>query len=128
MALLGVQNRRNATPNDLPPQPFNFASPEAAKPGAYTVNLEIGELRKVLNANDAWLPFVGKYRKLKERTDVGMALSPEQERVLLQATSAIDSACHTATVLCWNTAMRSDEIRRLRWSQIDLEKRTLVVG
>ena len=65
---------------------------------------------------------MGKYRKLKERTDVGIALSPEQERVL------IDSACHTATVLCLNTAMRSDEIRRLRWSQIDLEKRTLVVG
>jgi integrase len=93
-----------------------------------TVNLEIGELRKVLKANDAWLPFVGKYRKLNERTDVGIALSPEQERALLQATSAIDSACHTATVLCLNTAMRSDEIRRLRWSQIDLEKRTLVVG
>jgi integrase len=93
-----------------------------------TANLEIGELRKVLKANDAWLPFVGKYRKLKERTDVGIALSPEQECALLQATSAIDSACHTATVLCLNTAMRSDEIRRLRWSQIDLEKRTLVVG
>jgi integrase len=93
-----------------------------------TVNLEIGELRKVLKANDAWLPFVGKYRKLNERTDVGIALSPEQERALLQATSAIDSACHTATVLCLNTAMRSDEIRQLRWSQIDLEKRTLVVG
>ena len=74
-----------------------------------TVNLEIGELRKVLKSNDAWLPFVGKYRKLKERTDVGIALSPEQERALLQATSAIDSACHTATMLCLNTAMRSDE-------------------
>jgi integrase len=93
-----------------------------------TVNLEIGELRKVLKANDAWLPFVSKYRKLRERTDVAIALSPEQERALLRATARIDSACHTAAVLCLNTAMRSDEIRRLQWTQIDLEKRCLVVG
>lgn len=71
---------------------------------------------------------MGKYRQLRERTNVAIALSPEQERALLQATAGIDSACHTAAVLCLNTAMRSDEMRQLRWSQIDLEKRCLVVG
>jgi integrase len=47
---------------------------------------------------------------------------------LLAATAEADSACHTATVLALNTAMRKDEIRLLRWEQIDLEKRTLTVG
>ena len=93
-----------------------------------TVNLEVGELRKVLKANDAWLPLVGKYKRLKERADVGIALSPEQERALLQGTAGTDSACHTATILALNTTMRSSEIKQLRWLQVDLEKRVLTVG
>lgn len=53
---------------------------------------------------------------------------PEQERALLQATAERDWACHTATVLALNTTLRSDEIKQLRWEQIDLEKRSFVVG
>jgi integrase len=34
----------------------------------------------------------------------------------------------TATLLALNTAMRKDEIRLLRWEQVDFEKRTLRVG
>jgi integrase len=51
-----------------------------------------------------------------------------------QTTAVVDAnggdayACHTATVLALNTAMRKDEIRLLRWGQVDFEKRTLVVG
>jgi integrase len=47
---------------------------------------------------------------------------------LLSAAAESDSACHTATVLALNTAMRKNEIRLLRWEQIDLEKRTVIVG
>jgi len=47
---------------------------------------------------------------------------------LLRATAEADSACHTATLLALNTAMRKDEIRRLQWAQVDFDKRTLVVG
>jgi integrase len=35
---------------------------------------------------------------------------------------------HTATVLALNTTMRKNEIRLLRWEQVDFEKRALVVG
>ena len=93
-----------------------------------TVNLEVGELRKVMKANDAWIPLVGKVKMLRERHDIGKALMPEQERALLQATAERDSACHTATVLALNTTLRSDEIKQLTWEQIDLEQRSLVVG
>jgi integrase len=65
---------------------------------------------------------------LRERHDLAKALTPEQEHVLLGATAEADSACHTATVLALNTAMRKDEIRSLRWSQVDFEKRELIVG
>jgi integrase len=93
-----------------------------------TVNIEICALRQILKAYDLWLPLAGKVRMLRERKDVAKALVPEQEHALLSATMEADSACHTATVLALNTAMRKDEIRLLRWEQIDLEKRTLTVG
>jgi len=93
-----------------------------------TINIEVSTLRQVMKANDMWQPFAGKARMLRERRDVAKALMPEQERALLRATAEKDSACHTATVLALNTAMRKDEIRLLRWEQIDFEKRTLTVG
>jgi len=63
-----------------------------------------------------------------ERHDVAKALTSGQERALLAVTANTDSACHTATIIALNTAMRKDEIRWLRWGQIDFEKRTLTVG
>ena len=47
---------------------------------------------------------------------------------MLCATSEADSACHTATVLALNTAMRANEIRTLRWGLVDWQKRTIRVG
>lgn len=93
-----------------------------------TVNIEAAALRQILKASDLWLALAGKVSMLRERHDVAKALAPEQERALLAATAQTDSACHTATVLALNTAMRKDEIRLLRWSQIDFAKRTLTVG
>jgi len=93
-----------------------------------TTNIEVSTLRQVLKANDMWQPFAGKVHMLRERSDVAKALTPEQECALLRATAERDSACHTATVLALNTAMRKDEIRLLRWEQVDLEERTLTVG
>jgi integrase len=93
-----------------------------------TVNIEVAVLRQILKADDLWLPLAGKVRMLRERHDVAKALTREQGRALLGATAEADSACHTATVLALNTAVRKDEIRLLCWEQIDFEKRTLTVG
>jgi integrase len=93
-----------------------------------TVNIEIGTLRQILKANDLWLPLAGKVRMLRERKDVARALTPEEERTLLQTAGSVDSACSTAVGLALNTAMRKDEIRTLRWSQVDWERRTVTVG
>lgn len=93
-----------------------------------TVNIEIATLRQVLKANDSWVRFTGKVEMLEERKDIAKALAPDQERALLRATAETNSACHTATILALNTSMRKDEIRLLRWGQIEFEKRTLTVG
>jgi integrase len=65
---------------------------------------------------------------LRERQDLGKALTPEQESALLAAASESDSACNTATVLALNTAMRRSEIRLLRWQQVNWNRRTVTVG
>jgi len=93
-----------------------------------TVNIETATLRQIMKCHDLWLPLGSKVRMLRERHDIAKALTPEQEDALLAATAQADSACHTATVLALNTAMRRSEIRLLRWQQVDFERRIVTVG
>jgi integrase len=65
---------------------------------------------------------------LRERKDIAQALTTEEECRLLDAARNLDSACYTAIVLALNTAMRKDEIRKVRWQQIDFDRRYLTVG
>ncbi len=93
-----------------------------------TINMEVGVLRGVLTAHRLWEPIARDIHMLPERKDIGQALSPEEERRLLEATKQRDSACHTATVLALNTSMSKKEIRTLTWGQVDFEGRTVTVG
>jgi integrase len=68
---------------------------------------------------------------LHENKDVGRALTPAQEAALLQAAGQPryrDSALYPIVVVALSTVMRSKEIKTLRWSQVDLIQRSLVVG
>lgn len=96
--------------------------------GGRTVNIEVGLLRQVLKANDCWQPLEYKVKMLRERKDVGRALTSEEESRLLDASFDLGSACYTAVLLALNTAMRKDEIRKLRWQQVDFGGPTLTVG
>jgi integrase len=93
-----------------------------------TVNIETGVLRQVLKHYDLWIPLAGKVKSLRTRDGVGRALTPEEESRLLAECARTDSACYTAAVLALNTGMRRDEIRQLRWRQVDLFERELTVG
>ena len=93
-----------------------------------TINMEVGVLRGVLTAHRLWESIAGDVHMLPERKEIGQALSPEDERRLLEATKQRGSACHTATVLALNTSMSKKEIRTLAWGQIDFGGRTVTVG
>jgi integrase len=93
-----------------------------------TVNIEVGVVRGVLTAHRLWERIAPDVHMLTERKDIGRAITAEEERRLLEATSLRDSACHTATVLALNTSMGRKEIRLLTWEQIDFEARTVKVG
>ena len=63
----------------------------------------------------------------REHTSIGKALTQEEESKLLAACEA-NALLHTVVSLALNTALRKNEIRMLRWSQVDLFERTLTVG
>jgi integrase len=93
-----------------------------------TVNIEVQVLRQLLKAHKCWRHLEGEVRSLRERKDVGCALAPEEETRLLEECAKADSACYTAVVLALNSTMRADEIKQLRWLQVDLFERVLTVG
>jgi integrase len=96
-----------------------------------TVNLEVTVLRAIMRKSKMWGAISDDVQFLKERRDVGRALSPEQEAALLEAACQprySDSPLYAIAVLALNTAMRSNEIKTLRWSQVDLVHRIVTVG
>lgn len=100
-----------------------------------TINMEVGVLRQVLisyrvgqGKSNLWTLISQDVHMLPERRDIGRALTADEERRLLEETAKIDSACHTASLLALNTAMSKNEVRTLRWNQVNFEERKLVVG
>jgi integrase len=94
---------------------------------ARTVNKELQVLRQVLKRHKLWANLQGDVRFERESSHIGQALTPEQETALLGASES-NPLLQTVVTLALNTALRKNEIRMLRWNQIDLFKRTLTVG
>jgi integrase len=94
---------------------------------ARTLNKELQVLRQVLKRHKLWAMLQGEVKFEREHSNIGKALAPDEETKLL-AVCESNSLLHTVVCLALNTALRRNEIRTLRWSQIDLFDRTLTVG
>lgn len=93
------------------------------------INMTIDTLRHVLIRNNQWEHLRKDYKKLKERETAGKALSQEEEEKLLaECRASASRVLAPAVTLSLYTGMRRDEVRLLRWSQIDLRKACLTVG
>ena len=93
-----------------------------------TVNIEVGVMRQVLDDHGFWRALEPDVTMLPENQDIGRALSSDEETRLLTECKRADSACFTAVVLALSTTMRKDELRTLRWHQLDWVNRALTVG
>ncbi|MBI2818629.1 MAG: tyrosine-type recombinase/integrase [Acidobacteria bacterium] len=94
-----------------------------------TINLEVGTVRAILRKHRMWAAIQPDVRVLPTREDIGRALSPAEETALLQACGESRSrSLLPAVTLALSPAMRASEIRLLRWNQIDLARRTVIVG
>jgi integrase len=94
---------------------------------ARTLNKELQVLRQILKRYKLWPALQGEVKFEREPASIGKALMPEEESALLAATER-NPVLHTVVTLALNTAMRKNEMRTLRWGQIDLFQRTLTVG
>jgi len=84
-------------------------------------------LRQVLKRHKLWANLQGDVKFERELNDIGKALSTNEEKNLLAACGS-SALLNAVVTLALNTALRKNEIRILRWSQIDFEKRTVAVG
>jgi integrase len=98
-----------------------------AAASARTINKELQVLRQILKRHKLWANLQGDVKFEREYNDIGKALSRVEEKRLVNA-CASNPLLNAVVTLALNTALRNNEIRTLRWSQIDFEKRTLVVG
>ena len=96
-----------------------------------SIKLELGTLRGILKRAKLWARIVDDdlLPKLKDRNDVGRAITADEETALLTACLGSRSrGLYTAVVTALNTGMREGEIRMLRWNQVDFDTRTITVG
>jgi integrase len=98
------------------------------KASGRTINMEVGELSRAIGK--PWSFLWPKVRKQEERKDVGRALSPEEEKRLLDAAGKKKRWEHAAVIIraLLLTGMRSGELTGATWGQVDLERRVLTVG
>jgi integrase len=93
-----------------------------------TINMELGELSRAVGK--PWSILWPKVRKMEERQDIGQALSPEQERHLLDTAASSKRWRVGATIIrgLLLTGMRSGEFTSLSWGQVDMDGRVITVG
>jgi integrase len=93
-----------------------------------TINLEVGTLRAILRRHRLWANLQRDVRMMRQRTDIGRALSTEESARLLAACRQSRSrSLYVAVLLSIHTGLRNAELRALRWRNIDWRRKVLRV-
>lgn len=99
------------------------------KASARTINIEVSMLRQIMRRFGAWARIAGEVEMLKEREDVGVALTPEQESILLaECGRSVSRALLPFVTLALSTGARYSTIRNLQWGDVDFANRSLKFG
>ena len=106
----------------------------AESAAAGTINKEIACLSSILSDCGVWAQIRRDVKRLPENEEAGRALKTAEETALLEHASIAGehqggwTPLYTVTVLALNTGMRHNEIRILKWKNVNLETRHLTVG
>jgi integrase len=96
---------------------------------ARTANIEVGMLRSIMRKYGVWARIAGDVAMLKEREDVGVALTPEEESMLLvECGRSVSRALLPFITLALSTGARYSTIRNLQWGDVDFANRSLKFG
>jgi integrase len=104
-----------------------IAARKLEKASNRTINMELSVLARAVGSKFQIL--WPRLKHLEENHDVGRALEPAEERAILETAAKNSSPLIYPFLytLAW-TGMRSDEVRLLRWSQVNFESAEIVVG
>lgn len=99
------------------------------KASGRTINIEVGLIRMVMIKHRIWQNISPDVHMLREREDVGRALAPdEQDRILAAAKTSLSRGLYPAVLLAIHTGVRNEELRLLRWKQVDFLNEEIRVG
>jgi integrase len=102
---------------------------QRAEASGRTINIETGLIRMVMRKHRIWENIKPDVHMLREREDVGQALPPDEERrILAAAQTSVSRSLYPATLLSIHTGVRNEELRLLRWRQVDFLNREIRVG
>ena len=95
-----------------------------------SINIEThGLLRMVLRKAKLWANIEDEVKSLKENRDTGRELSDaEMIRLLSACNASVSRALFPAVLVSIHSGLRSQELRLLRWHQVDLLEGTITVG
>jgi integrase len=94
-----------------------------------TINLEIGTLRALMRKHKLWANLQDDVTMLRVKEEVGRALSAdEQHRLLIACKNSRSRSLYVAVLLALHSGLRNQELRLLRWRQVDLLEPVLTVG
>ena len=94
----------------------------AEEKSARTVNFEINVLRQILKAHGLWGAISDKVKSLRERRDVGRAISFSDEKKLIDAaTKSRSPALLPLLIVSLDSGLRASEVRSLRRKDLKLE-------
>jgi integrase len=116
---------------DIQPDDINRYKAARINAGASprTVGMEIGSLRALMRKHRLWADLQPDVKLPRGKEDIGRALSQDEEHRLLVACKANRSrSLYPAVLLALHTGLRSQELRHLRWRQVDFLNEQLTVG
>ena len=94
-----------------------------------TVNIEVNLLRLVLRKAKLWANIADDVTMLKERSDIGRELGDDEVfRLLAACKTSASRGLYPAVLTSIHTGLRSQELRLLRWHQVDLIEGSITVG
>jgi integrase len=94
-----------------------------------TINIEVGLIRQVMIHHRMWHAIAPDVKMLRERQDVGRALTADEEfSVLAGAKKSTSRSLYPAVLLSIHSGMRNEELRLLQWRQVDFLQEQIQVG
>jgi integrase len=94
-----------------------------------TINIEVSLLRLILRKHKLWQNIADDVQMLKENKDIGRELKEDEIfRLLTAAKGSASRSLSPAIVVSLHTGLRNEELRLLRWRQVDLLDGSIAVG